>query len=144
MHAGHSLLSAYIDGFRTYQAGCGPLDYYVILGDGMLPSVISTYAALVSPSLGTINPKVSSIVIRWLVTQRSGYVDIAIGCGCPLQGMACLFHSSSSFAVRVPRLESCCFCRIACTRCNPRFRKNMSRERLPRRCLASKLGVVPT
>ncbi|KAH7338167.1 glycosyl hydrolases family 31-domain-containing protein [Rhizoctonia solani] len=50
---------ALFNGFRTYQAGCGPLDYYVILGDGTLPSVISTYAALVSPSLGTINPKIS-------------------------------------------------------------------------------------
>ncbi|CUA71205.1 alpha-glucosidase [Rhizoctonia solani] len=43
---------ALFNGFRTYRAGCGPLDYYVILGDGTLPSVISTYAALVSPSLG--------------------------------------------------------------------------------------------
>ncbi|CAE6422966.1 unnamed protein product [Rhizoctonia solani] len=44
---------ALFNGFRTYRAGCGPLDYYVILGDGTLPSVISTYAALVSPSLGS-------------------------------------------------------------------------------------------
>ncbi|CEL62592.1 alpha-glucosidase [Rhizoctonia solani AG-1 IB] len=43
---------ALFNGFRTYRAGCGPLDYYVILGDGTLPSVISTYASLVSPSIG--------------------------------------------------------------------------------------------
>ncbi|KAG8689890.1 hypothetical protein FRC11_015020 [Ceratobasidium sp. 423] len=43
---------ALFNGFRTYRAGNGPLDYYVILGDGTLPSVVSTYAALVSPSLG--------------------------------------------------------------------------------------------
>lgn len=40
-----------VDGFRTYRAGCGPLDYYVILGDGTLSSVVSIYASLVSPSL---------------------------------------------------------------------------------------------
>jgi hypothetical protein len=39
------------DGFRTYRAGCGPLDYYVILGDGTLPSIVSLYASLVSPSV---------------------------------------------------------------------------------------------
>ncbi|KAF7305934.1 Glycosyl hydrolases family 31-domain-containing protein [Mycena chlorophos] len=35
--------------FRVYKANCGPLDYYVILGDGTLPSVLSEYARLVSP-----------------------------------------------------------------------------------------------
>ncbi|CUA68775.1 hypothetical protein RSOLAG22IIIB_03635 [Rhizoctonia solani] len=48
---------ALFNGFRTYRAGSGPLDYYVILGDGTLPSVISTYAALVSPSLSFHHPK---------------------------------------------------------------------------------------
>ncbi|CAE6538194.1 unnamed protein product [Rhizoctonia solani] len=48
---------ALFNGFRTYRAGSGPLDYYVILGDGTLPSVISTYAALVSPSLSLHHPK---------------------------------------------------------------------------------------
>ncbi|CAE6448403.1 hypothetical protein ACGC1H_005534 [Rhizoctonia solani] len=48
---------ALFNGFRTYRAGCGPLDYYVILGDGTLASVISAYAALVSPSLGTNYPE---------------------------------------------------------------------------------------
>ncbi|KAG9088763.1 hypothetical protein FRC06_001859, partial [Ceratobasidium sp. 370] len=32
---------ALFNGFRTYRAGCGPLDYYVILGDGTLPSIVS-------------------------------------------------------------------------------------------------------
>ncbi|KAJ7071961.1 glycosyl hydrolases family 31-domain-containing protein [Mycena amicta] len=35
--------------FRSYKANCGPLDYYVILGDGTLPSVLTEYARLVSP-----------------------------------------------------------------------------------------------
>ncbi|KAJ1304276.1 hypothetical protein OPQ81_005436 [Rhizoctonia solani] len=48
---------ALFNGFRAYRAGCGPLDYYVILGDGTLPSVISTYAALVSPSFGKNHTK---------------------------------------------------------------------------------------
>ncbi|KAG9127037.1 hypothetical protein FRC07_000922 [Ceratobasidium sp. 392] len=40
---------ALFNGFRTYRAGCGPLDYYVILGDGTLPSIVSIYASLTSP-----------------------------------------------------------------------------------------------
>ncbi|KAJ6489585.1 glycosyl hydrolases family 31-domain-containing protein [Mycena vitilis] len=36
--------------FRTYRANSGPLDYYVILGDGTLPSVLTEYARLVSPT----------------------------------------------------------------------------------------------
>ncbi|QRV77708.1 glycoside hydrolase family 31 protein [Ceratobasidium sp. AG-Ba] len=44
---------ALFDGFRTYRAGCGPLDYYVILGDGTLPSIVSIYASLTSPSFST-------------------------------------------------------------------------------------------
>ncbi|KAJ7091907.1 glycosyl hydrolases family 31-domain-containing protein [Mycena belliarum] len=36
--------------FRTYKANSGPLDYYVILGDGTLPSVLTEYARLVSPT----------------------------------------------------------------------------------------------
>ncbi|KAF8685452.1 glycosyl hydrolase 31 family [Rhizoctonia solani] len=51
---------ALFNGFRTYRAGCGPLDYYVILGDGTLPSVISTYASLVSPSTSNDRPEPSS------------------------------------------------------------------------------------
>ncbi|KAF7321974.1 Glycosyl hydrolases family 31-domain-containing protein [Mycena kentingensis (nom. inval.)] len=35
--------------FRVYKANSGPLDYYVIFGDGTLPSVLSEYARLVSP-----------------------------------------------------------------------------------------------
>ncbi|TDL29099.1 hypothetical protein BD410DRAFT_3704 [Rickenella mellea] len=42
--------------FRVYQANCGPLDYYVILGDGTLPSIISAYAALVSPKPPPTSP----------------------------------------------------------------------------------------
>ncbi|CAE6391128.1 unnamed protein product [Rhizoctonia solani] len=48
---------ALFNGFRTYRAGCGPLDYYVILGDGTLSSVISTYASLVSPSISDAHSK---------------------------------------------------------------------------------------
>ncbi|QRV92527.1 glycoside hydrolase family 31 protein [Ceratobasidium sp. AG-Ba] len=44
---------ALFDGFRTYRAGCGPLDYYVILGDGTLPSIVSIYASLTSPSFSS-------------------------------------------------------------------------------------------
>ncbi|KAF8199901.1 glycosyl hydrolases family 31-domain-containing protein [Mycena galopus ATCC 62051] len=36
--------------FRVYRANSGPLDYYVILGDGTLPSVLTEYARLVSPA----------------------------------------------------------------------------------------------
>ncbi|KAJ7761077.1 glycosyl hydrolases family 31-domain-containing protein [Mycena metata] len=36
--------------FRVYKANSGPLDYYVILGDGTLPSVLTEYARLVSPA----------------------------------------------------------------------------------------------
>ncbi|KAJ6625766.1 glycosyl hydrolases family 31-domain-containing protein [Mycena sp. CBHHK59/15] len=36
--------------FRSYRANSGPLDYYVILGDGTLPSVLTEYARLVSPT----------------------------------------------------------------------------------------------
>ncbi|KAJ7121284.1 glycosyl hydrolases family 31-domain-containing protein [Mycena crocata] len=36
--------------FRVYKANSGPLDYYVILGDGTLPSVLTEYARLVSPT----------------------------------------------------------------------------------------------
>ncbi|KAG9074672.1 hypothetical protein FS749_013746, partial [Ceratobasidium sp. UAMH 11750] len=39
---------ALFNGFRTYRAGYGPLDYYVILGDGTLPSIVSIYASLTS------------------------------------------------------------------------------------------------
>ncbi|KAL8286348.1 hypothetical protein RQP46_004365 [Phenoliferia psychrophenolica] len=35
--------------FRTYRANSGPLDYYILTGDGTLPSVLSEYASLVSP-----------------------------------------------------------------------------------------------
>ncbi|KZT44248.1 hypothetical protein SISSUDRAFT_1057221 [Sistotremastrum suecicum HHB10207 ss-3] len=34
---------------RTYKAKCGPLDYYVLIGDGTLPSILTEYMALVSP-----------------------------------------------------------------------------------------------
>ncbi|CAE6415464.1 unnamed protein product [Rhizoctonia solani] len=64
---------ALFNGFRTYRAGCGPLDYYVILGDGTLPSVISTYAALVSPSLGTNNPKTSQKDTSCLKAWRASF-----------------------------------------------------------------------
>ncbi|KAJ7267606.1 glycosyl hydrolases family 31-domain-containing protein [Mycena haematopus] len=47
-------LGAEVDGFwgsfRVYRANSGPLDYYVILGDGTLPSVLTEYARLVSPA----------------------------------------------------------------------------------------------
>ncbi|KAJ6494934.1 glycosyl hydrolases family 31-domain-containing protein [Mycena vulgaris] len=36
--------------FRVYKANSGPLDYYVILGDGTLPSILTEYARLVSPA----------------------------------------------------------------------------------------------
>ncbi|KAJ7782318.1 glycosyl hydrolases family 31-domain-containing protein [Mycena maculata] len=36
--------------FRVYKANSGPLDYYVILGDGTLPSVLTEYSRLVSPA----------------------------------------------------------------------------------------------
>ncbi|KAF7376546.1 Glycosyl hydrolases family 31-domain-containing protein [Mycena sanguinolenta] len=39
--------------FRVYRANSGPLDYYVILGDGTLPSVLTEYARLVSPASPT-------------------------------------------------------------------------------------------
>ncbi|KAJ6594391.1 glycosyl hydrolases family 31-domain-containing protein [Mycena capillaripes] len=39
--------------FRVYKGNSGPLDYYVILGDGTLPSVLTEYARLVSPAGST-------------------------------------------------------------------------------------------
>ncbi|KAI5478030.1 hypothetical protein MNV49_005493 [Pseudohyphozyma bogoriensis] len=36
--------------FRSYHANAGPLDYYVLLGDGTLPSIVKAYASLVSPT----------------------------------------------------------------------------------------------
>lgn len=36
--------------FRVYRANSGPLDYYVLLGDGNLPSIVTAYASLVSPT----------------------------------------------------------------------------------------------
>ncbi|ORY92423.1 glycosyl hydrolases family 31-domain-containing protein [Leucosporidium creatinivorum] len=36
--------------FRSYRANSGPLDYYVLLGDGTLPSIVTAYASLVSPT----------------------------------------------------------------------------------------------
>ncbi|KAK4049956.1 hypothetical protein OIV83_003780 [Microbotryomycetes sp. JL201] len=35
--------------FRSYKANAGPLDYYVMLGDGTLPSILTEYASLMSP-----------------------------------------------------------------------------------------------
>ncbi|KAM0786221.1 hypothetical protein ACM66B_007024 [Microbotryomycetes sp. NB124-2] len=35
--------------FRSYKANAGPLDYYVMLGDGTLPSILTEYASLTSP-----------------------------------------------------------------------------------------------
>ncbi|CAK5265429.1 unnamed protein product [Mycena citricolor] len=47
MGAEHDVLWGF---FRWYKANTGPLDYYIILGDGTLPSVLTEYARLVSPS----------------------------------------------------------------------------------------------
>ncbi|KAI5476387.1 hypothetical protein MNV49_007765, partial [Pseudohyphozyma bogoriensis] len=36
--------------FKSYKAASGPLDYYVLTGDGTLPSILTEYASLLSPS----------------------------------------------------------------------------------------------
>jgi alpha-glucosidase len=48
--------------FRSFTAKRGPLDYYMIFGDGSLPSVVSGYARLISPAVPNKSFATSSLL----------------------------------------------------------------------------------
>lgn len=66
--------------FRTFVAKSGPLDYYLIYGDGTLPSILSLYSKLVSPSKKSVSPDLPPLnQLGYLASSMSMAEEINAG-----------------------------------------------------------------